>query len=484
MRGFSSVILSIALLASCSDSETDTNDLASQTFPTDLAITSPLANGSAVEGLVKLSTRAQTSSDTNIPLPFDEKKDEISKRLIQPDISGCGFTSTLFRPAKDVTCYGPSISYENHQDFNYSVSGVLPNGDVGIWDENEGSTGEACIAAKLNGLIGTLQGQLDTAVNLFTGMLCAANAGGEDVLPLPSETKNFLSVLTDAKLPYDLTTATISREKENDTGGHPIYIYEMAGKGIDSKAIAIHLHLKHIPLNKTNSVYKGRLWYTLNGPLADRPLACQVTKQLRQFAVSILYEKSSKGVLLYRLKRAEYCSDKIDPFDSNNDVDSASNWVSQFSDGTFQIDTSKETGSFSYAWQAGTPDDNSRTILAEINSNGNGGRSGCGYFGFGPRVQDTNVGNIDGMICNWAGPGAVHVVQPIVQRQCVTYNSTKKQFVSDPDTSRITYAPTNACDSFDDGFVFDGNPGPLTNNLLPIADMQLDVSVPPRPGQL
>jgi hypothetical protein len=152
-----------------------------------------------------------------------------------------------------------------------------------------------------------------------------------------------------------------------------------------------------------------------------------------------------------------------------------------------------------YVWQAGPTDGNTRVFNSVISSSGSA-KSGTSYFGFGPDIADSGVGNISGFICNWAGPqptGNTHNTQlaanPNVQRQCMDYDSSTGLYTSvsaaDADATRalkITYAPTENCNyaATDDdypNFTYASSAGTMTNdraaasvttvtnNLIPIS---------------
>ena len=70
--------------------------------------------------------------------------------------------------------------------------------------------------------------------------------------------------------------------------------------------------------------------------------------------------------------------------------------------------------------------------------------TGDAYFGFGKTVGTTD-GEIDGMICNWAGPGNNHDPLPYAQHQPIKFDATVKGFIVGTAGSEITFAPTSNC---------------------------------------
>ncbi|MFH1018589.1 MAG: hypothetical protein V1798_10485 [Pseudomonadota bacterium] len=496
--GFAAACLMFGAFIGCSSSSSgdsaggSTNAL-SETYPSDLAVTSPFAaSSSANQSRLAFRALEAPPTDQMDVMTFEDRREELSQRLEATDVNTCGFTLGLFRQAPIVSCYGPAINFSGHPDGSGS-SGQLPPLDLGIWDENEGSTGEACISAKVNSLVASTQAQVDTATNLITAMLCIANVNGSDALPAAGETKDYLTDIAGADLPFEVTTATVER-LEDSSDGKPVYQTTIIGSSsFDTREITAEIHLRHIPVEADNSAYRGRLWYTISGDVGQGGNCGQGGPKL--FAVSILYSKTTAGILSYRMQRAQYCSDTAaQPFAADFSLDGANKspgeggdgvgWSGDYNDATFEINVENGTGRFAYAWQAGPNDGNTRAFIAELTAGDDGTISGCGYFGYGPDAASADIGEISGMICNWAGPGNSHnPMTAKVQRQCVTRNADGK-FVSDSDLLGITYAPANSCDSAGGDFVFDGISGAVTNNLVDIGVMQADVSVPDRPPGL
>ena len=210
-------------------------------------------------------------------------------------------------------------------------------------------------------------------------------------------------------------------------------------------------------------------------------------------ATSLLYSKGKNGRLVYRLQRATYCSNEANPFNADNGLDATKmdpdpdGWVDNFVDATYDLSAADGTGTISYAWQAGTGDSHARVFLSELAATADDGRTGCGYFGFGPDVTQSNVGSISGMICNWAGPNNDHTPQNLVQRQCVNFDTTNRVWTSDPNSLSIEYAPENDCSldpaDVNGGAAFGGD-STLVNDLAPITEMNADVTPPLKPSGL
>ena len=481
---------------SSSSSSSSTNGL-SDSYPSDMVLASPFADGNAVESLLRLGSRAQAQGDMVEIQGFAEKRQEVADRLIATDINSCSFLLNLSANAPTANCYGPPIDYTNHTD-GTGGDGSLPSGDLGIWEETEGDTNEACVARKINSLVGEVQARVDGAIALMTAMLCIANVNGSDTLPGVGEPRDLASEVDSGLSDFTVSAASVERSQDT-TAGNPTYVSRIVGEEVlatqDATPTALDVTLTHVRGNTTNTEYQGRMQSKITGDFDSGGNCPSGTKML---ATSILYEKTGNS-LRYRMMNGAYCSTTADPFDENGDLDGSSKfnqdsnpsgWANNFSDATFNINTSDGSGNYSYAWQAGPMDGRTRTFVANIFAEETAGIQGCGYYGFGPDMSATNVGVIEGMICNWAGPGGrtatndTSIQAEIVQRQCVAYDETAGIFTSDAGTLAISYAPSTTCSTSDGSFTFDDRSGPLTNDLMTLANYQSDVTNPTRPSDL
>jgi hypothetical protein len=278
--------------------------------------------------------------------------------------------------------------------------------------------------------------------------------------------------------PFTIGRASVTREADSDAGD-PIYLTRIEAVATEgTKSATLDLQLRH---SDTAAGYVGRLRYTIEAPFGE---SVNCPDGAKMAAVSLAYEKASGADIRYRIQRAMYCAVVADPFEADGSLDPDA-WSQDFNEALINLDPADGGGVFAYAWQAGSGDDNTRVFLAELAADAEGVLSGCGYFGFGPPIGDPDVGSIDGMICNWAGPGNVHVPEDklVVQRQCVSFDAAEKVYVSDPERLRITYAPVNACDS-ENPFEFGGVTGLVTNDLLPLAEMTSAFTPPVEPATL
>lgn len=505
-KWFSLVVLFV-LLVSCGSADFKNLDSATNTtkgndetggdptmfgvaFPTDLAISSPFA---AVTGQsVSAGKSVLASSNVKLVKAYTERREEIDNMLRGEGPEDCKFNVDIFKLPPQVNCYGPKIRFYNHPDGG--VSGVLPIGDTGIWTENNfdasGDTGEACAAAKINSLVADVAAKVDTAIDMFSGMFCMARVEKRDSLPERGEEVDLRDGLEAVAqgVGVSVSEARVERHDEDMDGGRPVYRSRIAAAVLKmGKSAVLDINLEHVPLDDNNNAYKGKLWYTIKDESG-------ISGGIRQIAYSITYSKNDDGMLKYSVTSANYYSTKINPFDEKYDIAANGQWSGNFNLGTYEIDTENGRGTFSFAWQAGPFDGNTRTVVAD---------SECAYFGYGPAVQGGRAGSIDGFICNWAGPGSepfgMKRVLPLVQRQCMTLDRESGKFVSDSEFLNIKYAPTNSCDVDENSgwefmFYADANepiPDEITSNdkneagvypntLLDIREMEMKI-VPPAP---
>lgn len=511
------LILGIALVGFCScgsssgsgDSEsssgttTVTENPLSVTFPQDLAVTSPLASSTVAPGNVSKTFKSITKgeAETGQLVTYEDRKQELQGMLEADTVEGCKFTISLFMQSPEANCYGPNLEYHNHPNGTDEIrtgetEPTLPGGDTGLWADynfapnptsgiNE-STGEACAAAKLNSLVSNVSFKVDSAMNMFAGMLCVANIEGTSTLPAIGEAKDYTDLVSTlveniSEVTITVTTATITREADlvDGANSYEVYLSHVAATVSDGENSAIvDVYLKHIPKNADNTIYKGKLWYTIKsetGLPAGTPNCSMGEANAKQVASSVLYEKDAEGDLSYHLRSASYCSTDVDPFDENHNVDAtkmhtegqdqppdgppsdqgqkaaadySDGWAGNFNIGTFLLH-SDNTALVSFAWQAGPQDGWTRTFIMNLTTGGDAA-AGCGYFGFGPAVNEDNTGSITGFICNWAGPnndmgnGANRATVEKVQEQCMLKDATTGMFA--PTSSHIKYAPADSCD--------------------------------------
>jgi hypothetical protein len=270
-----------------------------------------------------------------------------------------------------------------------------------------------------------------------------------------------------------------------DAGGE-VYTYRFAfdlgltGAGAKSGEIV----LRHKP-GSSEDQYSGVMQIAGFSLTGDAARGCTDEKDAAsaQFEVadvsSVRYRRSGQS-LAFDSRAGNYCGHPSSPaaigfaaevasFDANGELDPAvkltppmgpggftragvKGWIGNFSRfaGDFALDTVE--GDFLYAWQAGTQDAATRMLALDTAYDSvTGDRTLQGFFGFGADVA-TSDGKLQGMICNWAGPGNQHVPRPSFQSQTATLAAGALDFVIPAGGSKIRYAPTNSCSSTTTGF--------------------------------
>ena len=361
-------------------------------------------------------------------------------------------------PSASPNFYGLKLYYKNHIDgsdatpVSPDTNPSLPGGDLGIWISTEESTGEACVSAKMNQLIADLSAKEDSALLLAASMVCLANVSGKS---LPSAGGAAVDLTTELNSAVQLsssstsiTAASLSRLSDQDS--HPVYQFSISAT---QASLALDIHLKHMPTNSDNSLYRGSLSVSLLGMNSGDE------RQKNAYLV-LGYERTSDDIRM-QLEHAGTRDSIADAITEAGAIDwakvQASGGVNSanLQHALFKIDPSTGLGSVSYSWQAGGADGASRVFNAYTAADG-GSVSGCGFFGFGDGyttagAADNSIGKF---ICNWAGPGNSHVgVADKAQKQCMTQDSSGL-FVPNPLKENITYAPSNSCDGGEVGSGF------------------------------
>ena len=453
-------------------------------FPSSLAIVSPTASS---DSLATSLNSFLTDSDLMYASAYTSVKSEINDILNGTSISDCSFDpSLLLATQSNAECYSPEVAYENHPDELPLVSGILPSGDVGLWTEAESGSNEACSSAQLNSLNSVVTSKTRVALTALASMICVANVNNVD-LPTVGETIDLKSEMKSMNqsnsLGVTISSSTLSRSTDTSTA-RDLYSYNLVFSFTqDSFEHTVTMTLRHLPLDDNNATYKGMFSYKFN---IDSDDACSTSDGLD--AGSISYDLDAT-TLTFRTDFAEYCDSDTNPFDSDglliaSDAYSSSNtdgWKNNYSVYMATFDPDTLAGRYSYSWQAGNGDSNSRVFNLNLDSSSSL-LTGDAFFGFGPAVSDsTFVGQISGFICNWAGPGNDHTLSDFVQYQQISENSSG---VFTATSSNIAYSPTVSCNydglgtfSYDTGLdgLVDTDPGvAITNSLKSDSDADSD----------
>jgi len=487
---------------------------AGSAFPIDLVITSPYTTDSSASSSISASVALRAVED------FSTERVELQTIIAGDEASDCNFTLDIFSSlSASPACYGPQLKYleGHHPDGNLlggDTVGTLPTGDLGIWNETQDT--EACAAAQMNYLIDSVGAIVDSSVSIFASMGCSLNVSGDD-LPAVGESLDmkisFESIISQNSISgVTVSSATIARSA-NDGDGNAVYDFVFTGTlAGDSDTIPVELYLRHIPLDDDNATYKGKLSFIFRDEVDLAPN--DELAESDTHAGSVLYHKSSATAMVVRMMEAQYrppdeenadplieATKDIDPTVTNSEgseENQTNGWNNNFNYALMSINPQDGTGSFAYAWAAGTggiedPED-SRVFNVTVSADDDGTKSGCAYFGFGPApAENNNLGSIDGFICNWAGPGNARTYYDLVQRQCVIQNDDGVFISDESEDLNLTYAPVNSCDYAGGDFQWgtDNNlsedvmsndnvaGAAVTNNLLDVNDIVFTMPTAP-----
>lgn len=472
-------------------------------FPANFAVASPL-NSTAVD-TNSISSEFLVNGILYADA-FDTELDEINSILNGTD---CTFSiAKLTQQSADATCYGPEVIYQNHPNSpGGTQDGTLPTGDVGLWfpnDTNDDGT-IACAAAQLNSKTNGIANQANTALKVFAAMNCLIQNDSTLDFPTTDGDSENLTAALDAALSstdnatYNITSALLSLTQSSTTSdiedinttntSFDLYTYEVTFTETADSSRTYRVSLDHIPLSSSGSLYLGRV--TLSFPFDDTTQGnCPDSELLR--AASITYYRNTLTELNFQANSAGYCNRTQNPFSDTGTLDPANTYVEDLTENgwgydwetfTASFNTEDLTGGYVYLWQAGRNDSHARILNIDRSDE----LSATAYFGFGEDVPGGTSGLIDGMICNWAGPGNTHTPKELIQRQVMSRASTQDNFSAD--SSNITYAPTNSCNYDGTGtFTFDSdetegvdtNPATsITNNLFDLNSVVFELPSQP-----
>ncbi|WP_444997733.1 hypothetical protein [Aliikangiella sp. IMCC44359] len=373
---------------------------------------------------------------------------------------------SFFASGNNANCYGPSLKYSDHPDGAIPNSGELPGGDLMIWQEVDSISGHTCSAAQLNQRLNGVKNQSFAALMSLASMLVVADATSQS-LPGVGATLDLTDEMNALGIPgITFSAATITQPTASNYQYEQAYSYDNSTDVYD-----ITVSMQHTP-GTSEYEYSGLMAYTITG---DNSIFgggnCQQSD--RTLNGSLAYERTSQTALAFQSRTATLCGANISGFVTDNtaddfgqvDVDNRYNqstnpngWSENFNLFGAQLNPENLEGSYAYVWQAGVGDSHTRTFLMGVNYNETGGTSiinGEAYAGFGASIESSN-GSIQGIICNWAGPGNNHSLQPYVQRQFFSLNESNNLFETPTGGSDIAYAATNSC-SYDGtgSFTFD-----------------------------
>lgn len=470
------ILLTVAACGGSSDStSTDSGgggttaavDSTGDTVPDDLAVSSPTSASSSSASLsAKGFSVAKGSSAA------DKQKENST---LTAGTGECSFTlsmPTATRPA----CYGPTLKFCNHPNATTSDAdcnadaqpgspqsstsddGQLPQGDLGIWGQSEGT--KACAAAQVNYLIDDVASFVDNMVKMTMVIACMGEKANVK-LPGVNEEVDLKTALADyMKMPgISFTTLTLARLADTSTG-EQVYKYTvtvgMTFQG-STAAQTAKIVLKHITDKENKEKYRGKLWATLTDS-KDADSNCPSGTTGHTKAIQIFYEKAD-STTKFDLDKVAFCGQNAVVSDTFSAADKASDakkdgWGGNYNWGRFNIDANG-LGSLSYAWQAGKGDGFSRVFNVTAAQNTDKSATSTAYFGFGNDIATTaKQGVIKGFFCNWAGPGnqkntnSTETTHALAQKQVMTRAAAAgSEFISDTTSTKIAFAPTNNCDA-------------------------------------
>ncbi len=445
--------------------ETQTTNTTSSAFPSGLALASPTSIESTVSTLQHTSSgkqlaMAEVTAFANGSMPKTAYANAVNR--INNLLSGSTPLSDTFTPelfysyGADAACYGPTLRFENHPDSSENESGELPSGDLGLWHETENETDEACVAAQLNARMQGIKDRSFISLMTVASMIKAYEDAGntfpadiENQLAAQSSTpavavvEDLTAIMQDLSIDnVTIHNATIALDANGEQWTYTLVFTYMRG-GND---LNIEVQLIHVP-GENDNAYEGLLTYRADDNFAGG--------NCDNLAVSnngsLHYKRTTDNTMILQSRSGQFCEHGTNgltesvPSDliTDNVVDSTAEWGNNFSIFTAEFALDSMAGSYSYAWQAGRLDSNTRILNIDLTS----ATEGVGYFGFGDTI-DTTDGSIQGFICNWAGPGNDHNLIDYAQRQNISFDNTMATF--EPSESLITYAPVSNC-------VYDGS---------------------------
>jgi hypothetical protein len=383
----------------------------------------------------------------------------------------------LFGSGGNANCYGPSMDYAHHENAPMSgmESGMLPGGDLGMWREYEMGT-QPCVSAQLSRRIDGVKGQAMQGLLLMAAMRRTVETSSDLAMPEAGASTD-LTTAFEAELhespkfaKVELRTATIALDAGGSTYTYRL-VFDMGATGADAKFGEVVM--KHQP-GASETSYEGVVQVAAFSLSGDAARGCSDVKDgttnLFQIAdVSSVRYTRNADQLAFSARAGNYCghpssssstayAEEVASFTTLGELDATvklssatrgttKGWLGSFSRFAGDYDLETVEGDFLYTWQAGPMDGNARSLALNVEYNtATELRTLQGFFAFAGDIATTN-GTLLGMICNWAGPGNSHTPQPMFQSQTATMTSGAAEFTIASGGSKLSYAPTNSCNS-------------------------------------
>jgi len=397
----------------------------------------------------------------------------------------------------NASCYGPNVQYATHQD-GAPAAGTLPSGDVGMWLENETTPAgsEPCVAAQMSKRVRGAKRQTQQALLMAAMMRRAVAASTSLSMPAAGTTTDLTTEFA-ARIaalgmasPPTVVSATVALD-----GGGTVHTYRLVltNGGTGSALKRGEMILRHTK-GSSSTVYNGTLQVAGFTFGSDPVFGCSDQKSGADFKVAyvttVKYNRNAANVG-FSARQSHYCghptsmtsagtddtagvasftgneldpSVKIPQAGTPAPQSGVKGWRGDFTRYAGDYDRTTAEGNFFLAWQAGPGDSLSRSLAAtsEFNS-ATGTRTVKGYYAYGSEISTASASFVQrGMVCNWAGPNANQTPIMKFQSQAATKASGATLFTLSPGTSKITYAPTNSCNSTTTSFDVDAGVLPAT----------------------
>ena len=400
--------------------------------------------------------------DTEAKETFNEALASGENEDVWPD---CGVIIPEPDQGEGPTCFGPRLYFQYHLDGDSRMSencdsGIcqLPIGDLGLWTDSEGDTGEACAAAKMNSDIKYVSGFTDMAKVVQSVVECLAN--NETITRPSSSTVDIKDAVNTAVQNEKLDFSAVTWTEASGVYTINLQVGESGSGG--------NVNIK---TDKSGTPSIINVWGFFGGN-DDGGLAAVDVNSYLAFS---LYGAESGTATNMKFISAVFegtepdTATNGDVFDANNMIKLDSSWnmdhrtilMNDAGDGT-------SDKLMKYSWIAGNgapslraPDSYSRTFMASVNA---AKTAGVAYYGYGYGTDDAAERmTITNFICNWTGPNNDQMhdsAGPLkAQKQVLSKNSSGTWIASE---SLINYAPTRSCANDNN----DGTPGGSADNTI------------------
>jgi hypothetical protein len=383
-------------------------------------------------------------------------------------------------------CYGPALPYRNHPDGADPADPRLPSGDLGLWTRTDSASGDVCAAAQLDARMGSISQRGNLGLMTLASLINVANAAGK-ALPAAGASLTLTSDMNSAFSASGLSFSSATMAQS----AAAVWTYAVQFAFTDAHGLPhnAEISLSHTPGASTTQ-YAGRLTYAVTRDSSDLR-NCPAISAGTVDVGTLVYRRSSQTAASLVQREGNYCgtgtvgslASSVADFTADGQLDPAGKWTgskgwaNDFNRFGARYDPTTSQGAYAFGWQAGQGDGNSRLFNIGLNYNAATElRDGEAYFGHGDDIA-TSDGQIQGFICNWAGPGHSHRLSDYFQRQSISFNAATGQWelaLGAPSSSNILYAPTNSCSDAGSGFEYDRNlNGVLGDDLVVVVTPDL-----------